>query len=44
MRKPWAEYFMDLAKMVATRGTCDRAYVGCVLVNKDNKLVILYFL
>ncbi|WP_313962050.1 cytidine/deoxycytidylate deaminase family protein [uncultured Parvimonas sp.] len=39
MRKPWEEYFMDLAKMVATRGTCDRAYVGCVLVNKDNRIV-----
>lgn len=25
--------------MVATRGTCDRAYVGCVLVNQDNRIV-----
>ena len=39
MRKPWEEYFMDLAKMVATRGTCDRAYVGCVLVNKDSRII-----
>lgn len=39
MRVSWNEYFMNLAKMVATRGTCDRAYVGCVLVNKDNRIV-----
>lgn len=30
---------MDLAINVATRGTCDRAYVGCVLVNKENRIV-----
>lgn len=30
---------MDLAQMVAMRGTCDRAYVGCVLVNKENRIV-----
>lgn len=39
MRKSWQEYFMDLAINVATRGTCDRAYVGCVLVNKENRIV-----
>lgn len=39
MRKSWEEYFMDLAQNVASRGTCDRAYVGCVLVNKDNRIV-----
>lgn len=38
-RKGWNEYFMDLAKMVAERGTCDRAYVGCVLVNEENRIV-----
>ncbi len=38
-RKNWNEYFMDLAQMVAMRGTCDRAYVGCVLVNKENRIV-----
>lgn len=25
--------------MVATRSTCDRAFVGCVLVNKDHRIV-----
>src|SRR5580658_4416360 len=31
-RKPWDQYFMDIAKMVATRATCDRKHVGAVLV------------
>lgn len=39
MRKSWDEYFMELAENVATRGTCDRAYVGCVLVNSENRIV-----
>ena len=39
MRVSWDEYFMQIAEMVATRSTCDRAYVGCVLVNKDNRIV-----
>ena len=39
MRKSWNEYFMDLALNVATRSTCDRAFVGCVLVNSDNRIV-----
>jgi dCMP deaminase len=39
MRKSWNEYFMDLAHTVAQRSTCDRAFVGCVLVNRDNRIV-----
>ena len=39
MRKSWNEYFMDLAVTVASRSTCDRAFVGCILVNKDNRIV-----
>lgn len=39
MRKSWNDYFMDLALMVATRSTCDRAFVGCVLVNDDNRII-----
>ena len=31
-RKPWDQYFMDIAKVVATRATCDRKHVGAVLV------------
>ena len=32
VRKSWDEYFMDVAKAVAKRGTCDRKYVGALLV------------
>ncbi|MCI6157158.1 MAG: cytidine/deoxycytidylate deaminase family protein [Peptoniphilaceae bacterium] len=38
-RQTWNEYFMDLARTVAARGTCDRAYVGCVLVNEEHRIV-----
>jgi dCMP deaminase len=33
MRQNWDEYFMDLAFKVSERGTCDRRYVGSVIVN-----------
>ena len=32
VRQGWDEYFMGIAMAVATRGTCDRRRVGCVLV------------
>jgi dCMP deaminase len=32
MRKDWNSYFMDIARMVATRATCDRKHVGAVIV------------
>jgi dCMP deaminase len=32
MRKNWDEYFMEIAKVVASRATCDRKHVGAVLV------------
>ena len=38
-RLTWNEYFIKLAHMVALRGTCDRAYVGCVLVNGENRII-----
>ena len=31
-RKNWHDYFMDIAKLVATRSTCDRKHVGAVIV------------
>lgn len=31
-RAPWDRYFMDIAKVVATRATCDRKHVGAVIV------------
>ena len=38
-RIPWEQYFMEIAQKVATRSTCDRAFVGCLLVNDDNRIV-----
>lgn len=38
-RKSWDEYFMELAGSVAERSTCDRAFVGCVLVNPEHRIV-----
>src|SRR5699024_5427222 len=32
-------YFMEIAVMVASRSTCDGAFVGCVLVNDNNRIV-----
>ncbi len=37
-RPDWDKYFLDLATAAATRATCDRAKVGCVLV-KNNRVV-----
>lgn len=31
-RAPWDEYFMNIAKVVASRSTCDRKQVGAVIV------------
>lgn len=39
MRKSWDEYFMEITQLVAQRSTCDRAFVGCVLVNGDHRIV-----
>ena len=33
------EYFLAMAKLVATRGTCARRKVGCVFVNLQNHVV-----
>lgn len=38
-RKTWNEYFMEITDLVASRSTCDRAMVGCLLVNDDNRIV-----
>ncbi|OGG95607.1 hypothetical protein A2V95_03420, partial [Candidatus Kuenenbacteria bacterium RBG_16_41_7] len=37
-RPSWDDYFMAVAKIIATRGTCDRLYSGAVLV-KDNRII-----
>ncbi|MCW1929754.1 MAG: cytidine/deoxycytidylate deaminase family protein [Candidatus Kerfeldbacteria bacterium] len=39
MKRPsWDDYFMAIARIVATRGTCDRLYAGAVLV-KDKRIM-----
>ena len=36
MNRPnWNEYFLNIAKVVATRGTCDRLQVGAVITNSN---------
>ncbi|MCL1848193.1 MAG: dCMP deaminase family protein [Clostridiales bacterium] len=34
MRPEWDDYFMDIASMVASRSTCLRRQVGCVVVKE----------
>ena len=38
-RASWDTYFLDIAKTVATRGTCTRKKVGAVLVSADRHLI-----
>ena len=38
LRPSWDEYFMNMADLLAKRGSCDRAQVGAVLV-KNNRIV-----
>jgi len=33
-RPSWDEYFMNIAKQVATRATCDRKHVGAIIVKE----------
>lgn len=42
MRKPWNEYFMDMAKMVATRATCNRLQVGALIVRERRAIASGY--
>ncbi len=37
-RAKWEEYFMNIAKQVATRSTCDRKHVGSLIV-KDKTIL-----
>jgi dCMP deaminase len=38
VRPSWDDYFMEITKMVASRGTCDRGRSGCVITK--NKRII----
>ncbi len=42
MRPGWDEYFMQIARTVATRATCPRASVGCVIVRDQRILTTGY--
>lgn len=37
-RPSWDEYFLDMVEMVGSRGTCDRARSGAILV-KDKRIL-----
>lgn len=40
MQRPtWDTYFMKIATIAATRGTCKRAKVGAIVVNSKNQIV-----
>jgi dCMP deaminase len=38
VRPDWNTYFLKMASVVATRSTCERKQVGCVLV-RDNRIL-----
>jgi dCMP deaminase len=42
MRKSWDQYFIDIAKQVATRATCPRGSVGAIFVREQNILATGY--
>jgi len=42
MRPSWDQYFSSLAQIAATRATCDRLHVGCVLVRDKQVLTTGY--
>ena len=41
-RPSWDEYFMSIAELVGSRGTCDRGRSGCVIVRDKRILVTGY--
>ncbi|MBL8609009.1 MAG: dCMP deaminase family protein [Myxococcales bacterium] len=42
VRASWDEYFMNIAREVATRATCDRKHVGAVIVREKAILATGY--
>ena len=42
MRPDWDSYFMKIAYAVSERSTCERAFVGCVLV-RDKRILTTGF-
>lgn len=39
MRPSWDEYWLRVAELVATRGTCFRRKVGCVITDADHAIL-----
>jgi dCMP deaminase len=39
VRPDWNTYFMQLADVAATRATCLRRKVGCVLIDHQNRII-----
>ena len=37
-RPSWDEYFMEVTRAIAKRGTCDRVRLGCVIA-KDRQIL-----
>lgn len=37
-RPSWDEYFIEIARIVGTRGTCDRGQIGCV-ITRDKRII-----
>ena len=37
-RPSWDEYFLNIVKIVGTRGTCDRGKAGCVII-RDRRIL-----
>ena len=42
VRVPWDTYFMNIAREVSTRSTCDRKFVGAVIVRDKSILATGY--
>jgi dCMP deaminase len=42
LRASWDEYFMNIAREVSTRSTCDRKFVGAVIVRDKSILATGY--
>ncbi|MBI4154942.1 cytidine/deoxycytidylate deaminase family protein [Candidatus Woesearchaeota archaeon] len=38
-RPSWDNYFMNVANVISTRGTCDRKYVGAVIVDPKHQIL-----
>jgi dCMP deaminase len=43
MRISWDKYFMEIAKIAAIRSEDPKTKVGCVIVDKDNRVVSMGF-